>query len=144
MHPFKHQLLDQTIAALNPGRFGGINDSSGDLDHCDAVLAAARGIAVFPSSETALEGARARGFAGCISATANLTSAPCQRLWQGERTVAPEIGRLRGEITARPLIPAIKHLVGRLHGDTEWRRVLPPFLPLDARVAASLEGEVPA
>lgn len=132
------------LRALNPARFGGIKDSSGDLEHCDAVLAAAPGIAVFPSSETSLEGGRARGFAGCISATANLTSALCQRLWQGDTAVAPEVGRLRREIAARPLIPAVKHLVGRLHGDDGWRRVLPPFLPLDAAVAAGLESEVPA
>lgn len=132
------------LMALNSRRFAGIKDSSGDLDHADTVLAAAPGIAMFPSSETSLEGGRARGFAGCISATANLTSALCQQLWQGETSVAPEIGRLRREIAARPLIPAVKHLVGRLHGDEAWRRVLPPFLPLEAEAAAALEREVPA
>lgn len=129
------------LTALSPERFGGLKDSSGNLEHCDAVLAAAPGIAVFPSSETALENGRARGFAGCISATANLTSPLCQQLWQGKTSVAAQVTRLRQRIAAQPLIPSVKHLVGRLHGDEVWRRVLPPFLPLETEVAKALEEE---
>ena len=41
-------------------------------------------------------------------------------------------------ISSVPLIPAVKHMVARLHGDAAFERVLPPHLPLTAEQKATL------
>lgn len=129
---------------LNPQRFDGIKDSSGDLAYCADVLKAVPAMQVFPSSEVTLETGRQQGFAGCISATANITAPLSQRLWQGDLTLAPRVAQMRKEIAARPLIPAVRHLVARLHDQDLWRKPLPPFLPLDAVQAQGLEEALAA
>ena len=59
----------------------GLKDSAGDLAYARAVVAAVPGFDVFPSSEAALGSATADGFAGCISATVNLTAPLAQSAW---------------------------------------------------------------
>ena len=69
------------LARRAPERFAGIKDSSGDLEYCRAIVAANGDLKVFPSSETALESAAQDGFAGCISASVNITCALAGRIW---------------------------------------------------------------
>lgn len=126
--------------AAHPGRFLGAKDSSGDLDYAER-LARRGGIDVFPSSETALAAAATRGFAGVISASVNLTAPFAARLAAnpGDAALAAEVGRLRAGIASVPLVPAVKHLVGRLHGDAGFEAVLPPLAPLTPAQIARLE-----
>ncbi len=135
------------LAKANPQRFAGIKDSSGDLAYCRALVKAVPGLKVFPSSETALGEAKEAGFAGCISATVNISAPLCATLVErGDKNgLGARIGKLRADIAAHPLVPAVKYLVGRRSGDTTWSRVLPPFVPLgDASRAAldSIAGQV--
>ncbi|UWQ57609.1 dihydrodipicolinate synthase family protein [Leisingera caerulea] len=129
----------ETLHRAHPERFRGIKDSSGDLGYCRALSAALPDLRVFPSSETSLGGAAASGFAGCISATANISTPLCRALWDGRSTPEPAlaeaIATIRQTVAAQPLIPAVKYLTGRRSGDPGWDNVLPPFLPLppDAR-----------
>jgi len=126
--------------AAHPGRLVGAKDSSGDLDYAER-LAHTGGIDVFPSSETALAEATTRGFAGVISASVNLTAPLAARLAgsPGDASLAAEVGRLRAGIASVPLVPAVKHLVGRLHGDEGFAAVLPPLAPLTPAQVAKLE-----
>jgi 4-hydroxy-tetrahydrodipicolinate synthase len=117
-----------------PERFAGIKDSSADLPYCRELVRRIPGFRVFPSSETALGEAAASGFAGCISATVNVSAPLCGRIW-AEREAVPEAlldraGAIRAAVAAHPLIPAVKEMVARRTGDAGWRRVLPPFLAL--------------
>ena len=137
----------ERLAKANPARFTGIKDSSGDLGYCRDLVQRVPGLKVFPSSETALAEAKSSGFAGCISATVNVSAPLCARLVADGDVggLGAEIARLRAEIAAHPLVPAVKYLVGRQTGDTAWPRVLPPFVPLNNasrealdRIAASL------
>ncbi len=133
------------LHALAPHRFDGIKDSSGDLDYCRRLATSLRNLRVFPSSETSLVEGRAAGFAGCISATANLTAPTCARVWAGETHLAGHLADLRGAVSAHPLIPAVKHLVARRTGDPIWQNVLPPFTRLgspEARILDRLTPEV--
>lgn len=139
------------IAALHeaaPARFGGIKDSSGDLDYARAVLAAAPALAVFPSSETVLSHAAADGFAGCISATLNFTCERAARIWADPRPADdPECVALAAERAAAAgpdLIPGIKHLVSVRTGDPRWRNLVPPFLPLSEAAGADLVARLDA
>ena len=127
----------ELISELNaqaPERFTGIKDSSGDLNYCAALVAAAPGLNVFPSSETALATGHKAGFSGCISATANITAPACARVWAAEgHATESDIATLkfrREKITQYPLIPAIKYLVGHRSGNKAWEHALPPFQPL--------------
>jgi len=128
------------LAEAAPAGIVGAKDSSGDLDYATR-LAGFSGFAVFPSDEAALAQARMRGFAGCISATANLTCAAAQRLWRDPDDAAALSACRAGRaaIAAQPLIPAVKHMVARLHGDPGFAAVLPPLAPLGTGARAALD-----
>ncbi|MHA3980146.1 dihydrodipicolinate synthase family protein [Halovulum sp. GXIMD14794] len=131
---------------LAPDRFRGIKDSSGDLDYCRKIISDVPGFAVFPSSETSLSVAAEAGFAGCISATANLSAALCARVWAGDTSpeLADRIAALRSGVAAQPLIPAIKYLVAQRTGDPGWEATLPPFTDLTEAQKTALDALSPA
>ncbi|GIL01169.1 MAG: dihydrodipicolinate synthase family protein [Alphaproteobacteria bacterium] len=124
-----------------PDRIAGAKDSSGDLAYA-ARLARIDGFDVFPSSETALGKAAADGYAGCISATVSVTAPLVARYAArpADAALAAKVAAARAAIAAQPLIPAIKYLVARLHGDPAFERVLPPHLPLTAAQKDALTG----
>jgi 4-hydroxy-tetrahydrodipicolinate synthase len=130
------------LAKQKPTRFTGIKDSSGNLDYCRSVLAAAPDLSVFPSSETALAEAHESGFAGCISATANITAPLCAKVWENREN--PDAGLLatisqqRTDIANAGLIPAIKQLVGHRSANAVWQNCLPPFMTTDNAKAERL------
>lgn len=131
------------LARRAPARFAGIKDSSGDLDYARAVVAANPALHVFPSSETVLPRALQDGFAGCISATVNITAPLCARLWAMGDDAPPGLGdeivRQRTVFAGPTLVPAIKHMLAKRTGDRRWRNTLPPFLPLPDAASCTLE-----
>ena len=133
--------LARRLRATFPDRIAGAKDSSGDLSYASS-LARIGDFDVFPSSEAALEVAGAEGYAGCISATVSVT-APLVAAWRAspdDPAMKRRVADARAGIAACPLIPAVKHLVGRLHRDDAFERVLPPHLPLTAEQKNSLAG----
>ncbi|MGY6410899.1 MAG: dihydrodipicolinate synthase family protein [Alkalilacustris sp.] len=137
---FSPAVVDRLIR-LFPDRIRGIKDSSGDLGYA-AGLAGRETFKVFPSDETALSEARERGFAGCISATVNLSAPLAQRLWQTphDTTLRAEVAAFRQSLTGPGLIPGIKALVARKHRDPGHAAMRPPLQLPDAREAARLAG----
>jgi 4-hydroxy-tetrahydrodipicolinate synthase len=133
--------LTSRLAASFPGRIAGAKDSSGDLGYA-AEIARIEGFDVFPSSETSLGRARRDGYAGCISATVNVTAPMVAALWRdpGDGALLARVSKAREAIAAQPLIPSIKYLVGRMHGDGAYERLLPPHLPLEERQKRALDG----
>lgn len=132
--PFSLDLI-RRLWTETEGRVCGIKDSSGDIPYCRKIIAALPEFRVFPSSETCLATAAADGFAGCISATVNISAPVCARVWSPDEGGAAasdvaELARIRAGITAVPLIPAVKHLIARHLKDEEWERVLPPLVEL--------------
>ena len=132
------------LAETNPKRFTGIKDSSGDLEYCRAIRTACPQLSVFPSSETTISEAQQAGFAGCISATVNITAPLCAKIWQDrhngvDEELMEEIGRQRSTIAAAGLIPTIKYLVSRRTGEEIWQNVLPPFQPIDGEASKKLD-----
>ncbi len=129
-----------------PTTIAGIKDSTGELGFSREVARALPHLEVFPSSETVLATARADGFAGCISATANVTSPIAATVWNaallGPSAVpgadADALVALRATISSAPLIPAIKYVVAELTGDAELARLHPPLSPLESGRAAHL------
>ena len=135
-----------TLARLFPERFAGIKDSSGDLDYARAIVGLGQDLRVFPSAETVLSHARKDGFAGCISASVNITAPLCAQVWAAEdeapEELVSEIARKRGILAGPDLIPSIKHLVGLRSGHSAWRHMVPPFVALSAEKAAKLEAAI--
>lgn len=131
------------LRAEFPSRYCGIKDSSGDLDYCRKIAAELPGFAVFPSSETSLGEARSSGFAGCISATANISAPLCARAWNSpdvDDRLLRRIGDIRSRIARHPLIPAIKYLTEKRSGKSDWRVAVPPFTALSSEAKAALDA----
>lgn len=127
--------LVERLAKRFPDALAGIKDSSGDLENCKALAARVPSIAVFPGSEALLGLAPEANFAGCISATTNITGAIASCGWkacgteEGARAIAAAAA-IRATISEFPLIPAVKWLLAELRNDEEWRRVHPPLSAL--------------
>ncbi|HEV7574443.1 MAG TPA: dihydrodipicolinate synthase family protein [Caldimonas sp.] len=121
----------------------GLKDSAGDLAYARTVAAALPDFDVFPSSEAALGNADVDGFAGCISATANLTAPFAQAAWTQQGTSAGaaavrKAGELRAIVAGHPLIAAVKAALAARYSDPAWARVALPLLPLAAEPAGRL------
>jgi 4-hydroxy-tetrahydrodipicolinate synthase len=113
----------------------GLKDSSGDLEFSAALVKRLPGFAVFPSAESSLGHAAEFGFAGCISATANVTGPFAQQAWSGSATVArgalAQAVKIRAAIAQFPLVAAVKATIGLLTREPGWQRVVPPLSPLN-------------
>lgn len=142
--PFTLPLIERLVERY-PGVIAGLKDSSGDVEYANRVAAAFRNLAIFPSTEAALAGAREAGYAGCISATVNVTAPLAGAVWRASaddadrETAQASLARIRATIAGYPLVPALRHLVARLRGDAAWCHVLPPLAALSAADAATLD-----
>lgn len=105
----------------------GLKDSS-----ADSLLAAASvdtGLpGVYVSTEVDLAANLARGMAGTISASINLTLPRVVRSLK-EGVPDPSIARLRKHLADHSLVWAIKTAIWRETGDDIWRRLAPPHMP---------------
>jgi 4-hydroxy-tetrahydrodipicolinate synthase len=125
------------------GALAGLKDSGGDLAYARSVVKAVPEFAVFPSSEASLATADVDGFAGCISATTNLTAPSAQAAWSARGTAVGEAAGqkaadLRALMAAHPLVAAVKAALAGRYRDAAWSRVCLPLQPLAAEAAASL------
>jgi len=146
--------LAKRLNAAFPETVVGIKDSSGNWENTKRLLTEVPGLDVYPGSENPLLDALELGAPGCISATANINSAGIIATYKAAGT--PEAKQLQDQIRAyrAPFqdlgaIPAQKWLLAHRTGDSRWRVVRPPLLPLDdaqgKTLLARLEREtVPA
>jgi len=123
-------------------RFGpmiaGMKDSSGDWESMRSLCNVAPEFALYAGTERYLLDILDQGGAGCITATANLTSGLCQSVYQawhsGDRAAAEryqaQLSETRLAMQQLPLVPLQKAILRRLSGDDIWTRMLPPFTPL--------------
>jgi 4-hydroxy-tetrahydrodipicolinate synthase len=134
--------LVRRLFAAYPDHLAGLKDSSGDLAYTRAIAAIDSRLAVFPSSEASLKEARSGVFAGCISATANLTAALCAEAFhkQDDRALAKAVA-LRDAFSGVPLVPAVKSVMAHVHGSAELENVKPPLVRLERELRARLVSE---
>ncbi|WP_245430335.1 dihydrodipicolinate synthase family protein [Rhizobium tropici] len=117
-----------TLMDKYPGRIAGLKDSSGDLDYARGLAERFRNFDVFPSNEATLMEARSGLWAGCISATANLTSRLCaQALKEGDQTALGTAVSIRKLFDGLPLVPAVKALMAHARGLSALAAVMPPL-----------------
>ncbi len=129
-----------------PDTLVGVKDSSGDVEGYAAGLARELpGFAVFPSAEASLGRAGELGFAGCISATANVTGPYAAAAWRGGDKASVDVGlaeavRIRAEIARFPLVASVKQALALVTGRKGWARLMPPLGSLSATEAGALEA----
>jgi 4-hydroxy-tetrahydrodipicolinate synthase len=124
----------------------GLKDSSGDMAYAAALHGAYPSLDIFPSSEAVLAECRRAGYAGCISASANVTAPYCATVWRGapDEAAQAQVAALRAAIASVPLIPALRFLVSELHHDADWLRAMPPVASLANSERATLLGRLRA
>jgi 4-hydroxy-tetrahydrodipicolinate synthase len=126
----------------------GIKDSSGDLAYSRSIVAAVPGLDVFPSSEATLCDAGKDGFAGCISATTNVTAQASQRAWshqgtQAGREAASHAAAQRAVLARKALVSSVKAALGMRYGDLEaWATTCPPLSARSSHEAHELAREL--
>ena len=132
--PFSLDIISK-LRDRYPDQVAGLKDSSGEIEFSAMLAKRFPGFDVFPSAEGTIAKARQLGFAGCISATANVTGQFAQTAWSGVDTEAraESLNRaieIRSTISKFPLVPAVKAALAILSGNTAWNRVVPPLTPL--------------
>ena len=137
------------LARQHRGLVRGIKDSSGDLAYSRAVVAADSRLAVFPSSEATLCQADKDGFAGCISATTNLTAVDSQFAWTHQGTDAgrkavERATAVRTLLAKEALVASVKAALSLMHKDEEWVRTCLPLMPRTAPQIHELAAELRA
>lgn len=125
----------------------GIKDSSGDWNNSADILKRFPDFAVFSGTEAMLLRNMQNGGAGCISATANINAAAIHNLyarWQAPDAEAnqKELNALRNAMQRFPMIPALKQVVAHYSGDTNWERVRPPLVKLNAKQKTDLLNDL--
>jgi len=123
----------------------GLKDSSGDFASMQGYLSVPD-FAVFAGTETYLLDILKQGGVGCISASANVTSAACQSVYSAWRdgqpdkaaTLQTELTAQRAAVQAHPMVPAVRALTAARTGDESWRQPLPPARALPASAVADL------
>jgi 4-hydroxy-tetrahydrodipicolinate synthase len=134
-----HPALIRRLREAHGDRIVGLKDSSGDMAYARSVAAIDPAFHVFPSTEAVLLEARGGAFAGCISATANLNADLCARAFHhGDAAALDAAVTIRKLFDGRPLVAGIKSLLGHIHGDQAWAKVMPPLAPFSAADRAAV------
>ena len=127
----------------------GLKDSSGDLAYAAELTRRMPDLDVFPSAEGALAKALEHRFAGCISATANITAPIAAEGWRGldtkgGRAAIEAATRIRAAFADYPLIAGVKWALAQLYGDETWLRLCPPLRGLAASEQRGLRDKLAA
>jgi 4-hydroxy-tetrahydrodipicolinate synthase len=144
--PYPIAVVEKLVRRF-PDRIAGVKDSSGDLEHAKALMRRIPSIAVFPGTETLLGLAPEVNFAGCISATTNVTGAIVSRGWRARGTpegadAFEKASAIRATLSEFPVIAAVKWLLAEIRDDREWRRVHPPLSALPESEWLSLRSRL--
>jgi len=146
--PITLGLVERLLAAY-PAQVAGMKDSGGDWSNTKSFLDAfaKAGFDVFAGSETFLLQNMRHGGAGCISATANVHSAPIARLYDTWRAADADAQQarldvIRGVFQKFPMIPALKVAIAHYGADPGWTTVRPPLVALTPGQAHALVAEL--
>ncbi|CAN7675061.1 dihydrodipicolinate synthase family protein [Mesorhizobium sp. LjNodule214] len=121
----------------------GLKDSSGDIAFSRSLAVQFPGFDVFPSSEGSLTEWKSSRFAGCISATTNVTGALSQIAWSDPdsekgRQAAASAMAIRGMLGGFPLMASVKAALAAMTGVGGWERLMPPLRRLSPAERAEL------
>ncbi|MDA1330443.1 MAG: dihydrodipicolinate synthase family protein [Chloroflexi bacterium] len=130
---FSFDLLAK-LAGQFPENFGGLKDSSGNLDHSAALAQLLKGRSVLVGNDRLFGAALSAGASGCITALANLFSPQLRRLWdefaagQDINQVQSQLDKFRAVLDELPPAPSfLKAVLAERHRFSRW----PVRLPLE-------------
>lgn len=130
-----------------PEQLIGLKDSSGDLEFSTELARRLPELDVFPSAEGTLAEAEERRFAGCISATVNVTAPWAAEAWRtlgserSKRAIARAVA-VRNALATFPLISCVKWALADLYGDAAWMRLCPPLRTLTVKERQELRAKL--
>jgi 4-hydroxy-tetrahydrodipicolinate synthase len=134
--PFSDALVERLLTS-HPTIVVGMKDSSGELDHMQAVRKRFPQLRLFAGTERFLLDNLRLGGPGCISAAANASCELAGQVYRAWRAQQDDVDRLQERLTDTrlaldpfPLIPALKAWTAMRTGVADWRRVCPPMVPL--------------
>lgn len=135
----------ETVARIfesYPDVLAGLKDSSGDLAYSAALTERLPDLDVFPSAEASIAKAAEFGFAGCISATANITGPLASAAFHNPADTGSlqKAVQLRAIISAFPLVAAVKSALAIISGEENWNRLVPPLTELTIEQRAELRS----
>ena len=135
--PLSSGLIGRLKAAF-PGIVAGLKDSSGDWATQAVFLNDhAHDLAVLVGDERQLAKSIALGGQGTICGLANFAPDLLRPVVHEGRN-DPRIDRIVELVCRYPVLPAVKVLVGHVHGDAGYRPMLPPLEALDDATAGTL------
>lgn len=117
----------------------GIKDSSGDTDNLTHYCREIEDFAVFAGSEALLPYAIREGGVGCISATANVTSRLARAVYDGEKSEADRMIKIRKALEALPFVSTMKYLLAEFHDEPGLNSLRPPLTELSLAHRQRLE-----
>lgn len=121
-----------------PGIIAGLKDSSGSWEtQAEFLKDHARDLAVLVGDERQLAKSIALGGQGTICGLANFAPDLLRPVVHEGRD-DPRIAKLVEIVCSYPVLPAVKVLVGHIHGDASYRPMLPPLEALDEASARAL------
>lgn len=130
---FSHALIARLSAHFGP-RLAGIKDSSGDLDHTLALIAAFPALSIFTGTDMHLAPVVAAGGAGIIGGVPNVNARLLAARLAAETAAAAaldaRIATLFAEVVKTGGPCPIKEMVARLYGDAAWAEGVPPLTRL--------------
>ncbi|MFT5145185.1 MAG: 4-hydroxy-tetrahydrodipicolinate synthase [Rhodothermales bacterium] len=139
---FSEELIARLVAQW-PSEIAAVKDSSGDLERMKRLVLAHPSMGVFTGNEKLLLDLLAAGGAGCLTASANLTSALAAAV-VASRSPADQ-ARLtahREALSAAPFVAGLKQLLFERSGDSGWLNVRPPHQRLSSAAAGELRAAV--
>ena len=127
----------------------GIKDSSSEWGNIISLVQNINDFKVYAGTETFLLDTLNIGGAGCISASANLTSIECQKVFQAwdiqedsAKEAQNKLSKLRKILEIHPFIPGLKGLFYNHTNLETWKNMLPPFYPLLSNQVSLIENQL--
>lgn len=141
-------LTERLKTAFGPV-IAGVQNGAGDWPTTKALLERFPDLAIFSGTERFLLETLRAGGQGSISATLNLTAPLAGAItaaWQNDAADArqAEVAAIRQVFDGFATPMAQKEVLARLTGETRWRNLLPPLLPLSAAQIAELSQRLDA
>ena len=133
--PLSLSLVRRLVEAF-PDQIAGVKDSSGNWENAEQLLAA-NIVPILVGDERLLHRAAQLGAAGSICGMANLYPGRLKTLFETateDRALSEEVTR----VVSGPVIPALKHLIAKMHNAPEWERVRAPLANLNDKEIAAL------
>ena len=125
----------------------GVKNSSGDWDAINATCKAMPDFGVFAGTEQYLLPTLKAGGAGCISATANVTSQKLGEIYTKKNT--DEVDNLQAVATQTRLMlqkfppaPALKAILAKFTGKKIWANIRPPLASLGEKQRQQLFTDI--